>query len=162
MRVRGRLVSFVVLAGVLAGMLVPATPAGAGTTFHFYGAGYGHGVGMSAYGVWGMAQDGWSTGGILHHFYPNTAITKHKVPSYIRVGLVQGAGSIPIKAVSGKAELRVGDPSSGEVAAVIPSGQTYTVVVKSSRYWIKRSNGTWVGNHGWGSVTNKLFSRFAP
>ncbi|HEY1330706.1 MAG TPA: SpoIID/LytB domain-containing protein [Actinomycetota bacterium] len=142
--------------------ILPTASADAGTTFHFYGAGYGHGVGMSAYGVWGMAQDGWSVGGILHHFYRGVRIAKANEPAYIRVGLVQSAGSIPIKAVSGKVQLRLNDPNAGTLVSTIPSGQTYTVVVRSGRFWVKRPNGSYVGGRGWGGAAGqRLYARFA-
>jgi stage II sporulation protein D len=126
-------------------------------TFHFYGAGYGHGVGMGAWGVYGMALKGWSTSGVLHHFYPGTTTARFADPSAIRVGLVEDVTSIPVQAWRGSAQLRL---STGRLVATIPAGDTWTVVERSGYYWIKRSNGSYVGNHGWGDSTHNLYVRF--
>src|SRR5206468_925237 len=99
--------------------------------YHFYGAGYGHGVGMGAWGVYGMALKHWSASGILHHFYPGTSVAKTTEPAFIRVGLVQGALAIPIQAWHGPAQLRLGNPTNGPLVATIPGGSTWTVLDKS-------------------------------
>lgn len=38
------------------------------------GAGFGHGIGMSQYGAYGMAQEGWSYKRILRHYYKGTEL----------------------------------------------------------------------------------------
>jgi stage II sporulation protein D len=38
------------------------------------GAGFGHGIGMSQYGAYGMAQKGWSYARILRHYYKGTKL----------------------------------------------------------------------------------------
>lgn len=72
----------VVIALLVVG-LVPAAPAlattdapaGAGTPkVTFNGAGWGHGVGLSQYGAYGAARDGWSAEKILSHFFKGTSI----------------------------------------------------------------------------------------
>jgi stage II sporulation protein D len=148
-----------VLTGVSSAAAPPAQATG--PDYHFYGSGYGHGVGMGAWGVYGMALKGWSAPGILHHFYPGTTIAKAADPPFIRVGLVQGALAIPIQAWRGPAQLRLGNPNTGTLVATIPAGATWTVLDRSGHYWIKRSDGTYVGGHGWGSPTNNLYVRFA-
>jgi stage II sporulation protein D len=40
----------------------------------FYGGGFGHGVGMSQHGVFGMVQRGYTYREILAHFYPGTVL----------------------------------------------------------------------------------------
>lgn len=37
--------------------------------------GYGHGCGMSQYGAWGYAANGWSYAQILAHYYPGTTLS---------------------------------------------------------------------------------------
>ena len=49
--------------------------AGRITNVRFQGGGNGHGVGMSQWGVKGLAQDGWSFSAILSHYYPGS-VTK--------------------------------------------------------------------------------------
>ena len=147
-----------VLTGALSATAPPAQATG--PTYHFYGSGYGHGVGMGAWGVYGMALHAWSAPGILTHFYPGTRIAKTADPAFIRVGLVQGALSIPIQAWRGPAQLRLGNPTTGMLVATIPGGATWTVLDRSGHYWIKRGDGTYVGGHGWGGPTNNLYVRF--
>ena len=43
-------------------------------TFRFHGSGYGHGIGMSQWGAYGLAQKGWSHRKILTHFYSHTRV----------------------------------------------------------------------------------------
>lgn len=40
----------------------------------FYGGGFGHGVGMSQYGVRELTRRGWSRNQILEHYFPGTSI----------------------------------------------------------------------------------------
>jgi stage II sporulation protein D len=66
-----------ILAAVAAAIaLACALPsaAGAETRFTIRGAGFGHGVGMSQYGAFGMAKNGWSHRQILAHYYTGTAL----------------------------------------------------------------------------------------
>ncbi|HEY1330017.1 MAG TPA: SpoIID/LytB domain-containing protein, partial [Actinomycetota bacterium] len=157
-----------ILALLLVAALVGTSSSGTGQaradtppTYHFFGAGYGHGVGMGAWGVYGMALQHWSTNGILSHFYPGTTIAKASDPDFIRVGLVQGASSIPVQAWHGSAQLRLDDPQTGPFVATIPAGATWTIYDRSGRYWVKRSNGTYVGGHAWGNSAHHLYVRFA-
>jgi len=154
-----RLLSLLVV-GALA-WVTPLPHAGAAApTFRFYGAGYGHGVGMGAWGVYGMAQRGWQAPGILSHFYPGTTLTSHPDPAFIRVGLVKGVTSIPVQAWRGPAQVRLNDPTSGQLIGTIPAGATWNVIDRSGAYWVKRADGTYVGGHGWGDATHNLYVRF--
>ena len=53
--------------------LVPS-PAVAGDDVVFAGSGWGHGVGMTQYGAYGMALQGSTASQILHHYYPTTSL----------------------------------------------------------------------------------------
>ena len=53
----------VALAATLA--VVPAGGARADRPFTFYGAGWGHGVGLSQWGAYGLARQGWGARRIL-------------------------------------------------------------------------------------------------
>ncbi|HYH27795.1 MAG TPA: hypothetical protein VEA19_03340, partial [Actinomycetota bacterium] len=46
-------------------LLSLGSPARAEETFTFYGSGWGHGIGLSQYGAYGLAQEGWDAGRIL-------------------------------------------------------------------------------------------------
>ena len=58
------------------------SPALGADSFRFHGSGYGHGIGMSQWGAYGLAQKGWSYARILTHFYADTrvaeAATRHR------------------------------------------------------------------------------------
>ena len=59
---------------LLLAVLAPAAAHGA-TTYVVRGAGFGHGVGMSQYGAYGMAQKGFGFGRILAHYYQGTELS---------------------------------------------------------------------------------------
>ena len=59
---------------LLVAMLAPAAAQGA-TTHVVRGAGFGHGVGMSQYGAYGMAQKGFDFRRILAHYYRGTSLS---------------------------------------------------------------------------------------
>jgi stage II sporulation protein D len=61
------------LTAVTIGLLAPAA-AHAATVQVVRGAGFGHGIGMSQYGAYGMALEGWSHERILRHYYKGTGI----------------------------------------------------------------------------------------
>jgi stage II sporulation protein D len=85
----------VVLATVLAGALVLASPAQPALTFVLKGRGWGHGIGMSQYGAQGLAQHGWSYKRILHHYYPGTAFAT-RTSTRMKVLLSPGRTSLRI------------------------------------------------------------------
>jgi SpoIID/LytB domain protein len=137
-------------------MVVPGR-ALADATFTFYGSGSGHGVGLPQWGAYGLALKGWTVNGILTHFYTGTTVgPAPSIPAKIRVGLLQGRTGIPILARWQPATLRLGT-TTGTLIAQIPVGETWTVQIKSGQYWVKKPNGTYAGNQGYGDSTSKLF-----
>jgi stage II sporulation protein D len=72
-----------------------AAPAGSGTLFLFNGHGLGHGVGMSQYGAYGYAENGWSYDQILAHYYPGTSLGQAPL-STIRVLLANGKKKLSV------------------------------------------------------------------
>ena len=81
--VRGlrRLRVVIAVAAVLAA-LVPAAPAMADTTFTITGGGFGHGVGMSQFGAYGMAREGYTWDQILTHYFTDVEVTEVD-PSFV-------------------------------------------------------------------------------
>jgi stage II sporulation protein D len=56
-------------------LLLLAPPAAQASTVHVVeGAGFGHGIGMSQYGAYGLAQHGWGYARILRHYYSGTQL----------------------------------------------------------------------------------------
>ncbi len=92
---------------ILAAVLAPV--AGAATRWSLTGAGFGHGVGMSQYGAFGLAKHGADFRTILTHYYRGTSIG-HRSGGTVRVllqanqGVIvfRGAGSAPGRRLSGK------------------------------------------------------------
>lgn len=75
-----------------AALLLPAGPAKAAWTVK--GGGFGHGVGMSAYGAFGMAKHGWNHKKILRHYYRGTRIGKLQKSRSVGVLLDVKAGNV--------------------------------------------------------------------
>src|SRR3954447_11622675 len=73
--------------------VVPAGTAAAASRFTIRGAGFGHGVGMSQYGAYGFAQNGWAYRDILAHYYTGTAIGTLDPAQRVRVLLQSTTGS---------------------------------------------------------------------
>jgi stage II sporulation protein D len=80
---------------VLAALLGLAPSAGAGTLFVLKGRGWGHGVGMSQWGAFGMAQSGSSYKQILGHYYAGTTVERRSNPT-VGVELASGRTSLEI------------------------------------------------------------------
>jgi stage II sporulation protein D len=72
-----------------------AAPAGSGALFLFRGHGFGHGVGMSQYGAYGYAENGWTYDQILAHYYPGTTLGQAPL-STIRVLLADRRKALTI------------------------------------------------------------------
>ncbi|MCS7006244.1 MAG: SpoIID/LytB domain-containing protein [Gaiellaceae bacterium] len=78
--------------------------------FVFVGRGYGHGVGMSQYGAYGMASEGRTYEEILAHYYPGTTLATAP-PREVRVLLAEGRRAVSI---SSSSALRIADATGAE------------------------------------------------
>jgi stage II sporulation protein D len=96
--------------------LVTAAPAAAEPVFVLTGKGWGHGLGMSQYGAYGYAQNGWGDHAILTHYYAGTAITAGFPNDTVRV-LVASA----------RPSLSIGSAASFTFAGETLAAGTYTV-----------------------------------
>ena len=65
-----------------------------GDTVHFYGRGWGHGVGMSQWGAYGLALRGWTFEQILSHYYTGVSVGSTGYSGPIRVGVATGLSSV--------------------------------------------------------------------
>jgi peptidoglycan hydrolase-like amidase len=75
-------------------VLALVVPAHASKTVIIKGGGWGHGIGMSQYGVLGRARQGDGARRILKHYYRGVRVRRAGMPYRIRVGLLQYRGSI--------------------------------------------------------------------
>jgi SpoIID/LytB domain protein len=76
-RARRRRLTTIVVAAALATATLPSlivAAAGGEDVFTFEGGGYGHSVGMSQYGAYGMALDGYSWQEIVTHYYTGATV----------------------------------------------------------------------------------------
>jgi SpoIID/LytB domain protein len=126
-----------------------AVPRGPNDEFRWYGAGFGHGLGMSQWGAYGLAKQGWGPAKILTHFYSGTRVgTADAPPKRLRIGLAQSEHAVRLEAQAGPVEIRLGDPKTGEVVATIPSGETWRVAAAGTDYRIVDANGDTVDRVG--------------
>jgi stage II sporulation protein D len=109
-----------VLTALLIGLLALPASAGAATRWVVKGGGWGHGIGMSQYGAYGMAQQGSDYRAILAHYYTGTDVSKADTQT-IRVLLQQNRDRVTFTGAS-----RAGDndlnPSKTYVARVSGGG----------------------------------------
>jgi stage II sporulation protein D len=87
-----RLVTAAALATVL--FAWAAAGAGAAVKWVVHGRGFGHGVGMSAYGAYGYALHGTGFKAILGHYYPGTTLGTLEGPRVVRVLLGTSSGDV--------------------------------------------------------------------
>jgi SpoIID/LytB domain protein len=158
-----RRVRLLATATVLVAALVGGSVAHAADDFRFHGSGYGHGIGMSQWGAYGLAQKGWSYRRILTHFYSRTRVVgSSTLPKKIRVGLTSGRSTIHLTARNGPVRLWLDRPGVTPVAT-IPAGRTWTVSAapKLRQYSIRDQAGALVGGTRWGGPARPLFATYA-
>jgi stage II sporulation protein D len=140
-------------------VLVPGT-AGAGTTFTFYGSGWGHGIGLSQWGAQGLATKGWGPSQILRHYYRGTSVAQRTPPAErFRIGLLQYEGTIVLRAEDGSFRLEL---SSGRVLSRAQEGATRKILIRRTSdgrdvYRIKDASGKLLAQGG--SPSNHLLAR---
>jgi stage II sporulation protein D len=84
----------------LASLAAFAPPANAAVSWVVHGRGFGHGVGMSAYGAYGYALHGRSHEFILGHYFTGTTIGTLPGPRVVRVLLDVAAGDVGFSAAT--------------------------------------------------------------
>lgn len=148
-----------IVAALVAGSLLPgAVPeAGAGGAFTFHGSGYGHGLGMSQWGAYGLAKMGWSYGQILTHFYRGTQVELPSLPASIRVGLASERTLVHLTAKDGP--VRIWERAN--LVGRIPTGATWTVGAKPDGFDVIDGAGSTVGGHRWGGRHTSLVLTYA-
>ena len=131
------------LRAVLAALLVSLTGAAsadAASRLTIRGAGYGHGVGMSQYGAYGMAREGWSYSRILGHYYSNTKLGVIDPNRPVRVLLrsgpsvsFSGASAIGGRGLNPAATYSVRAASNGGLALHSPRGRRLASLPSAAR-----------------------------
>jgi SpoIID/LytB domain protein len=131
----------------------------AADSFNIFGSGYGHGLGLSQYGAFGLAEKGWNERQILTHFYSRTKVERARGPGHLRVGLTQLRERIRVRAVGGAVELHVERPGGPRVGR-IPADETWTIRPSQRRYKVLDAAGRVVGRRLWGSRDKHLYATF--
>jgi len=111
----------------LASLAAFAPAAGASVSWVVHGRGFGHGVGMSAYGAYGYALHGKSHEFILGHYFTGTTIGTLPGPRVVRVLLDISAEDVGFSAATSACGLTL-DPARGYEAHRIAN----SVVLRSS------------------------------
>jgi len=75
----------------------PAAPGTAPSSFSFTGSGFGHGVGMSQWGAYGMALAGFNAGQIVQHYYTGTAVMPVADSQDIRVNIGHARSTVYLR-----------------------------------------------------------------
>jgi stage II sporulation protein D len=89
--------------------VVPAA-ASASVSWVVHGRGFGHGVGMSAYGAYGYALHGKSYQFILAHYYTGTTVGTFEKPRSIRVLLGASSGDVAFSGATSACRVKL-DPA---------------------------------------------------
>jgi SpoIID/LytB domain protein len=145
------------------GVHAPAPGRGA-KSFTFYGSGWGHGVGMSQYGSYGLAAKGWKYQRILKRFYAGTTIGNAPNPvAPLRVGLGYDRSTFHVRAERAQVSLRVGS-AGGQQIGRIPIGKTWEIRVAGAGFAIVNHQGKRIGGSGktWGSRSKPVVAVSAP
>lgn len=120
------------LAALVAFALLPAAPARAddSTVFTFVGGGWGHSVGMSQYGAYGMSKEGYSAGQIISHFFTGASVgaagAAYTNPLWVNLSVVVGSATFTVKETGGSPGVPV-TVSDGGTSVQVAVGETFTV-----------------------------------
>jgi SpoIID/LytB domain protein len=129
--------------------------------FTFHGSGWGHGLGLSQWGAYGLAKDGWKHERILTHFYSSTVVGSLPKPVRdIRVGLTEGVRTIRVTAKAGPVRLWTRAPLTGPLIGKIPAGQTWIVEAADRGYRVLDASGAQVGDGTWGGPSFHLYATY--
>jgi SpoIID/LytB domain protein len=156
-----RRIRSLVLVVAVSAALSPVS-AHAGNDFTLYGSGWGHGLGLSQWGAYGLASQGWTSKQILTHFYSGTTVTQMSdPPGDVRIALTSGKTAIHLTAAAGPVRLSIDQPVGGKLVGKIPDGETWIVRIVDGAYEIHDAAGNVVGGQVWGSESSDLFATYA-
>jgi stage II sporulation protein D len=124
---KGRLTNLALALATAAALAVPAHVQAA--EWKVEGRGFGHGVGMSQYGAFGLAQHGKSYGQILRHYYTGVNV-RHADTRGVRVLIATGLGSIHFTS------------ASKACGKDINNNETYSFRLTSGSVTLRRPNGS--------------------
>jgi SpoIID/LytB domain protein len=158
------------LAAIVVALLTMAlvAPAGAKKMVKINGRGWGHGIGMSQYGAYGFARQGWGGERMLRHYYTGANVTKRNIGADVRVSMLQGRSSITIRPRAkakngGRVELKLKN-SGKKIAGAHPGGSLRLQASSTGGARIFK-NGRRIRRNGksvFGSTRRPLVAHYAP
>lgn len=143
-RVLGAVAGLAVAAVALTGGVLPSSAHAAASvpaTFSFSGGGWGHGVGLSQVGAYGMAAEGKNASQILTHYFTGTTVAPRTDAVDLRVNLLYSVTSMALRgealgASGGAVEITVGSTvikvPARDVATLKTSGSSVQVAVNGT------------------------------
>jgi stage II sporulation protein D len=134
---RLRIAALAALVAALAAAPAPAAERGP-AAWVVRGGGYGHGVGMSAYGAYGYGLHGYGYRQILHHYFSGVRITKLGRAPLVRVLLEVSSGDVSFSRATAACG-RTLDPERTYRAH--PRGSSVLLLSRSGRTLIARCRG---------------------
>jgi stage II sporulation protein D len=102
-------------------LLTLAPTASAAVSWVVHGRGFGHGVGMSAYGAYGFALHGKNYGFILGHYYTGTTIEPIEKTRVVRVLLGTSSGDVEFSGATSACRTKL-DPARSYEAHRVGNG----------------------------------------
>ena len=123
------------LTTLLIALLAAPASADAATRWVVPGGGWGHGIGMSQYGAFGMAKEGKGYREILAHYYTGTEISQADTKT-IRVLLQSNRGSVSFTGAAGAGDSKL-DPK-----------KTYVARARVGQVELRDNDGKKVGSFG--------------
>jgi SpoIID/LytB domain protein len=114
---------------LLAATAMPSSASGA-VAWVVNGGGFGHGVGLSAYGAYGYGLNGFGYRQILHHYFTGIRIAEMRRPRLVRVLLTTSSGDVSFSGATNACRTRL-DPKRSYRAH--PRGSSVRLLSDSGR-----------------------------
>ncbi|HET6493928.1 MAG TPA: SpoIID/LytB domain-containing protein [Thermoleophilia bacterium] len=124
------------LAAVVLLIATPAAEASSQTAFTITGRGWGHGIGMSQWGAYGLARHGSTYKEILRHYYSGIGFMTLGNPT-IRVRLRSGLSTVRLTCANAYTASR------GGTVVTIPAGTTSTTTYANGKYRVTAGGRSW-------------------
>ena len=127
--VKACLAAVLALGATGAGSLAAPSAASAATSITFLGRGFGHGVGLSQYGAYGLASQGRTYAQILQTYYTGIGIGTAPALPDVRLGLTTENGGYGITAMtlSAAQTVTLTNGRGGPVVGTVAAGSSITI-----------------------------------
>lgn len=117
------------------------TAPGLPAAFVLDGAGFGHGVGMSQWGAYGMAKAGYDASSIVTHYYTGTQVVPVQDDMDIKVALLYQTKRVSVRSEALDPTGGAIEVSVGPTVVVGSPLDTFTFKVRDGQVWVTREAG---------------------